>query len=50
MSSYTVSNGNENYAAQCIQRDQTVEALLDESLKHQEEVTDTLGEQVRRAT
>lgn len=30
--------------------DQTVEALLDESLKHQEEVTDTLGEQVRRAT
>lgn len=30
--------------------DQTLEALLDESLKHQEEVTDTLGEQVRRAT
>ena len=29
---------------------QTLEALLDESLKHQEEVTDTLGEQVRRAT
>lgn len=30
--------------------DQSLEALLDESLKHQEEVTDTLGEQVRRAT
>ncbi len=30
--------------------DQTLETLLDESLKHQEEVTDTLGEQVRRAT
>lgn len=30
--------------------DQTLEALLDESLKDQEEVTDTLGEQVRRAT
>lgn len=29
---------------------ETLEALLDESLKHQEEVTDTLGEQVRRAT
>ncbi|NLI85057.1 MAG: N-6 DNA methylase [Propionibacterium sp.] len=28
----------------------TLEALLDESLKHQDEVTDTLGEQVRRAT
>lgn len=27
----------------------TLEALLDESLKHQEEITDTLGEQVRRA-
>jgi len=27
----------------------TLEALLDESLKHHEEVTDTLGEQVRRA-
>lgn len=30
--------------------DQTLEALFDESLKHQEEVTDTLGDQVRRAT
>lgn len=30
--------------------DQSLEALLDQSLKHQEEVTDTLGEQVRRAT
>lgn len=29
---------------------ETLEALLDESLKHQEDVTDTLGEQVRRAT
>ncbi len=29
---------------------ETLEALLDESLKHQEEVTDTLGEQVHRAT
>ena len=29
--------------------DDTLEALLDESLKHQKEVTDTLGEQVRRA-
>lgn len=29
---------------------ETLETLLDESLKHQEEVTDTLGEQVRRAT
>lgn len=28
----------------------TLESLLDESLKHQDEVTDTLGEQVRRAT
>lgn len=27
----------------------TLESLLDESLKHHEEVTDTLGEQVRRA-
>jgi len=27
----------------------TMESLLDESLKHHEEVTDTLGEQVRRA-
>lgn len=27
----------------------TLEALLDESLKHQEDITDTLGEQVRRA-
>lgn len=29
--------------------DETLDALLDESLKHSEEVTDTLGEQVRRA-
>lgn len=29
--------------------EETLEALLDESLKHHEEVTDTLGEQVRRA-
>ncbi|MBS3910105.1 MAG: TetR family transcriptional regulator [Actinobacteria bacterium] len=29
--------------------DETLEALLDASLEHQEEVTDTLGEQVRRA-
>ena len=29
--------------------DETLVALLDESLKNQEEVTDTLGEQVRRA-
>lgn len=29
--------------------DETLEALLEESLKHHEEVTDTLGEQVRRA-
>ena len=28
---------------------ETLDALLDESLKHSEEVTDTLGEQVRRA-
>lgn len=29
--------------------DETLEALVEESLKHHEEVTDTLGEQVRRA-
>ncbi|MFZ4436845.1 MAG: Eco57I restriction-modification methylase domain-containing protein [Syntrophales bacterium] len=29
--------------------EETLEALLEESLKHHEEVTDTLGEQVRRA-
>ncbi|MEP0813181.1 MAG: hypothetical protein HRF49_00755 [bacterium] len=29
--------------------DETLEALLDSSLEHQEEITDTLGEQVRRA-
>lgn len=29
--------------------EETLEAMLDESLKHHEEVTDTLGEQVRRA-
>lgn len=29
--------------------EETLESLLDESLKHHEEVTDTLGEQVRRA-
>lgn len=29
---------------------EALDALLDESLKYQEEVTDTLGEQVRRAT
>ena len=29
--------------------EETLESLLDESLKHNEEVTDTLGEQVRRA-
>ena len=29
--------------------EETLEELLDESLKHHEEVTDTLGEQVRRA-
>ncbi|MFH0725778.1 MAG: type IIL restriction-modification enzyme MmeI [Pseudomonadota bacterium] len=29
--------------------EETLETLLDESLKHHEEVTDTLGEQVRRA-
>jgi hypothetical protein len=29
--------------------DETLEALLEKSLEHQEEVTDTLGEQVRRA-
>jgi hypothetical protein len=29
--------------------DETLEALLDESLEHHEEITDTLGEQVRRA-
>jgi len=29
--------------------EETLKALLDESLKHQEEVTNTLGEQVRRA-
>lgn len=29
---------------------ETLEALLNDSLDHQEEVTDTLGEQVRRAT
>lgn len=31
------------------QAEDTLESLLDESLKHHEEVTDTLGEQVRRA-
>lgn len=31
------------------QPSETLEALLDDSLKHHEEVTDTLGEQVRRA-
>ena len=29
--------------------EETLDAMLEESLKHQEEVTDTLGEQVRRA-
>ena len=31
------------------QEDQTLEALLQKSLGHQDEITDTLGEQVRRA-
>ncbi|GLI35264.1 Eco57I restriction-modification methylase domain-containing protein [Desulforhabdus amnigena] len=31
------------------QPDETLEALLDSSLEHHEEITDTLGEQVRRA-
>ncbi|MCF2717437.1 TetR family transcriptional regulator [Paenibacillus sp. UKAQ_18] len=30
-------------------QDETLDALLEESLKHQDDVTDTLGEQVRRA-
>lgn len=30
-------------------KEETLDALLEESLKHQEEVTDTLGEQVKRA-
>lgn len=30
-------------------KEESLEALLEESLKHQEEVTDTLGEQVKRA-